>query len=95
MDELLLQNEPDLDEAVKKITENHVYIAVATSDSSIQVDLTAERCPFGKAKSQKKFQSLIGAYYAFNMAYPKALYPLCIYIYSTFWIILFRQAKGT
>ncbi|CAI8050272.1 hypothetical protein GBAR_LOCUS27626 [Geodia barretti] len=40
-----------LDEAVKKITENHVYIAVVTSDSSIQVHLTAERCLFGKAKS--------------------------------------------
>ena len=28
----LYNNEPDLDEAVKKITENHVYISVVTSD---------------------------------------------------------------
>ena len=81
MDELLLQNEPDLDEAVRKITENHVYIAVVTSDSSIQVHLTAERCLFGKAKSPiNLIVSLIGAYFAFDIAYPKALYQLCIFI---------------
>ena len=58
---------------MKKITENHVYIAVFTS---IQVDLTAERCPFGKAESKKCNR----AYFAFNMAYHKVLYPLGIFI---------------
>ncbi|CAI8010495.1 hypothetical protein GBAR_LOCUS6926 [Geodia barretti] len=88
-------NEPDLDEAVKKIAENHVYICVVNSDSSIQVHLTAERCLFGKAKSPiNVIVSLIGAYFAFNIAYPKALYQLCIFI-QHFFIKNCRQAKGT
>ena len=81
---------------MKKITENHVYIAVVTSDSSIQVHLTAERCLFGKAKSTiNVIVSLIGAYFAFDIAYPQTLYPLCICIEHFVLRILDKQTVYT
>ena len=67
-----------------------------THQYNIQVHLTAERCLFGKVKSPiNVIVSLIGAYFAFNIAYPKALYPLGIFIYSTFCFKNFRLAKVT
>ena len=65
-------------------------MTVVTSDSSIQVHLTAERCLFGKAKSPiNVIVGLIGAY--FDIVYPKALYPLGIFIQHFVLRILDKQ----
>ena len=65
---------------------------MVTGDSSIQVHLTAERFLFGTAKNPiNVIISLIGAYFTFDIAYPKALYALFIFIQHFVLNILDKQ----
>ena len=75
------QNESYLDDALRRIPENHVYICLVTGDSSIQVYVAAERLLLGTVKNPMYILiSLIGAYFTFNIVYPKPLHAILIFI---------------
>lgn len=47
----------------------------------MQILLIAERCPLGSPNNAiNVLTGLIGLYYTFNMAYPKPLYPILIFV---------------
>ena len=63
------------------MNENHGYLAAVVGDSSAQVFLIAERCVLGSPNNAiSTLTSLMGIYFSFNMAYPKPLYPICIFL---------------
>ena len=67
-----------MDSAVITLPENHGYLA---GDSSVQVFLTADRYLLGSPnKTVSILVGLIGVYFSFNIAYPKPLYPIFIFL---------------
>ncbi len=72
----------DLDEQVMAVKENHPYIIAAVIDSSsIQLFVVAEKCVLGHTEHVANILiGLIGAYFAFNIVYPEAIYPVLIFI---------------
>ena len=77
----IIQIDCDMDAAVLNVTENHGYLVAVVGDSSAQVFLTAEssRCVLGSPNNAiSALTTLIGIYFAFNMAFLKPLYPICI-----------------
>ena len=70
-----------MDSAVITLPENHGYLAVAVGDSSVQVFLTADRYLLGSPnKTVSILVGLIGVYFSFNIAYPKPLYPILLFL---------------
>ena len=73
--------ETTIDEAVLSINENHGYIAVIMGDSSIDTHLVAERRILASTSNPiTLLSSLLALYFTFNIAYPKPLYPTCIFL---------------
>ena len=71
----------EIESAVMSVEENHGYLATAIGDSSMQVFLTVERCVLGSPnKLVSIIVTLIGVYFAFNIAYPRPLYPTLIFL---------------
>ena len=57
------------------------YIIVLVGDSAVQFFIVAEQLILADSENFiDMLLALIGAYYAFNIAYPRQLYPLCIFI---------------
>ena len=76
-----MQMDCNVDEAVLKLNENHGYLSATLGDSSLQVYLTAERCVLGSSNNAlSTLVALMGIYFTCNIAYPKPLYPICIFL---------------
>ena len=61
--------------------ENHGYTSLITSDFSLQFFLTAERSVLGTVtKPISILTGLIAIYFRYNIAYPKILYSVCIFL---------------
>ena len=82
----------NIEEAVLGVEENHPYVAVAVGDSTLQVHLTAERCLLGSTSNAiGTLVALISIYYICNIAYPKSLFPVCIFLQHFVFHIVDKQ----
>ena len=77
---LFLQMDHNLDEAAMALSENHPYLAIVLSGTSLQVFVIVKRCVLEAVMASSALSALIGVYFAFNMTYTKPLYPLLIFI---------------
>ena len=68
-------------EEILALEQNHVYVAVITGDTSVQILLTCERQVIAEAHSATRLLvGLISLYFTFNIAYPKQLNSLLLFI---------------
>ena len=74
----------NLDEAVMNLRENHPYLGVVMGGTSLQAHLIVERRVLEEVEASSVFTALIGAYFAFNMSYPKPIYPILIFVQHFF-----------
>ena len=66
---------------MKKVPQNFPYITVLVGDSSIQFFVVVERLVLDDCKELiDAVTALIGAYFTFNIEYPRPLYPVCIFL---------------
>ena len=75
--------ESDLDSELMSVDSNHPYVGFVSGSSSVQVFLVAEREVLQSPCSDcMVFLEVIYPciYYAFNMVYPRGLYPVLILI---------------
>ena len=70
----------NLEDAVMSLTDNHPYIAMVIGGYSVQLFLVAERCVLEAIEEVAVFVRSIAAYYAFNMAYPKPILAVLLFI---------------
>ena len=71
----------DLDEEVKKVSQNFPYIAVVIGDSSIQYFVVVERLVLDDSEEFiDAVTALISAYFTFNIEYPRPLYAAFIFL---------------
>ena len=71
----------DLDEEVQKIAYNYPYIAMVEGQSSVQFFVVAERIVMDESENfMEALLDLICVYFAFNIVYPKPLYPVFLFI---------------
>jgi hypothetical protein len=77
---VLIVNEPfsDLKDVVQRENRNHPYLVVVSNQ---KIYLVVERIVLGKTRSfTKALWGLIGAYFTFNISYPKPYYNVLIFI---------------
>ena len=86
-----LQMDQDLDTAAMKLSENHPYLGVVLGGTSLELYLIVERRILEAVDTTSLFTALIGSYFAFNMSYPKSLYPLLIFIQHFLLVIRDKQ----
>lgn len=71
----------DIQEEVKKLGHVFPYIVVLVGDSAVQFVIIVEQLILADSENFiDALLALIGTYFAFNIAYPRQLYPLCIFI---------------
>ena len=71
----------DLEEALQDLQQNHCYITVAIGDSNLKAHVTAERFLLGSTNNGiSTLVALIATYYTCNIAYPKQLFPVCVFL---------------
>ena len=76
-----MQMDSDLESQILRIHENHPYLAAVFNDSTAQFFIVAERTVLESADDvTSALFELIGAYFAFNMVYPKPLYAVLLFI---------------
>ena len=68
-----MQMDSDLESQILRIHENHPYLAAVFNDSTAQFFIVADDVT-------SALFGLIGAYFAFNMVYPKPLYAVLLFI---------------
>ena len=81
----------NLDDAVMSLTDNHPYIAMVIGGSSAQLFLVAERCVLEAIEESTVFVGSIAAYYAFNMAYPKPILSVLLFIQHYLLVVKDKQ----
>ena len=70
-----------MQEEVRKLGHVFPYIIVLVGGSAVQLFIVAEQLILADSKNFiDTFLALIDAYFAFNIAYPRQLYPLRIFI---------------
>ena len=71
----------DVDKEVMSIAQNFPYIVMLTGDENIQFLLVAERKALTSTDNfMEILTALVAAYFTFNIEYPKALYPIFIFL---------------
>ena len=71
----------NLDVEVKKNPHNHPYIAMVTGDASLQFFKIAERIVVCESEGfMGALIDLVCVYFAYNIQYPKPLYPVLLFI---------------
>ena len=82
----------NLDDAVMLLTDNHPYIAMVIGESSVQLLLVAERCVLEAIEESTVFVGSIAAYY-FNMAYPKPI--LAVLLFIQYYLLVVKDKQPT
>ena len=74
------------------LPENHPYLGLALGGTSLHFFLIAERCILDEVEASSVFVGLIATYFTFNMAYPKAVYPVLLFVQHFLLCINDKQA---
>ena len=85
------QGHSKLDEEIKKIQRNWPYLLVVTNDS-YQIFVVAEREILAEATScWEALKATFGAYFAFNIDYPKVSKPF--FVFFQFYVLNIKDSQ--